>query len=188
MISLDPIRPYLDLIKVGAVLLCATMLFMGGCNHGAGKWRGKYDEEVSAHIATKDRHAATLRYLADQAKAVAAKAKAAGEQAKVDRKAADDRYREAKGEAQRNANALAAALRAGKQRLSATWSCPAAGSGAGGAAAHAAEARAAGQFDSAARIVAAADADAATLTWLWDSWLADRKAVIAAGCAVEAVR
>lgn len=34
MLSLDPIRPYLDLIKVGAALAIASALFVGGCNHG----------------------------------------------------------------------------------------------------------------------------------------------------------
>lgn len=34
MLSLDPIRPYLDLLKVGAALAIATVLFVSGCNHG----------------------------------------------------------------------------------------------------------------------------------------------------------
>lgn len=186
MINIDPLRPYLGLIKAGAIALAFLVVFGLGWNRGADKWQGKFDGEVAAHKATKAEHARVLRDLADKTKAAAEKAKAAGYQAKADRKAADKRYEDAKHEANRNAAALAAALRAGKQRLSDTWACPASGSAAGGAAGSAGQAGAARQFDSAARIVAAADADAAAMNWLWDSWMADRKAVIAAGCAVEA--
>ena len=186
MISIDPIRPYIGLIKVGAIALAILVVFGLGWNRGADKWQGKFDGEVTAHKATKAEHARVLRDLADKTKAVAAKAKAAGEQAKADRKAADKRYEDAKDEANRNAAALAAALRAGKQRLSDTWACPAAGSAAGGIAADAGQARAARRYDSATRIVAAGDADTAVIDWLWDGWMADRRAVIAAGCAVEA--
>lgn len=34
MLSLDPIRPYLWLIKAGAALAIASTLFVQGCNHG----------------------------------------------------------------------------------------------------------------------------------------------------------
>lgn len=187
---LDPIRaaiaPYALLIKAAALVGAVLLVFALGWNRGADKWQGKFDGEVRAHAATRAEHAATLHQLAEQAAAVARKAKAASVQVKADRKAADDKLKDATHEAKRNAAALAAALRAGKQRLSSTWSCPAPGSEAGGAAGDAGQAAAARQYDSAARIVAAADVDAAVIDWLWNSWKADRSAVIAAGCAVEA--
>jgi hypothetical protein len=190
--NIDPIRaaiaPYALLIKAGALVAAVLLVFALGWNRGADRWHGKYEGERRAHAATRAQHAATLRRLAEQTAAVARKAKAASVQVKADRKAADDKLKDATHEAKRNAAALAAALRAGQQRLSSTWACPAAGSAAGGAAGDAGQAAAARQYDSAARIVAAADADAAVIGWLWDSWKADRSAVIAAGCAVEAAR
>lgn len=185
MISIDPIRPYLSLIKGAAIVAGVLLVFALGWNRGADKWQGKYDNEVAAHKATKAEHKRVLDNLAELTKAAENKAKAATVAVKRDQAAADKRYQEATNEAKRNADDLARALRNGKQRLSDTWACPAT-AGASDAAADAAEAHAARQYDSTARIVAAADADAAAMNWLWDSWMADRKAVIDAGCAVEA--
>lgn len=189
-LNIDPIKaaiaPYMLLIKVGMILVLGATLFIGGCNRGADKWEGKYDNEVAAHKADNAAHKATLDTLAELTKATEAKAKAASEAVKADQLAANKRYEDATHEAKRNADALAAALRAGKQRLSATWTCPAAGSTGSSAAASSGQAGSSGQYDSVARIVAAADADAAAMNLLWDGWMADRKAVIDAGCAVVA--
>lgn len=182
---LDSIRPYFDAIKATIAVVVVVGAFAIGWNRGADKWQGKYDGEVIAHKATKDGHKLVLDNLAALTKTAETKAKAATVAVKRDQAAADKRYQEALDDANTNAAALRAALRAGKQRLSDTWTCPAS-PGASDAAAGAEEARAARQYDSTARIVAAADADAAAMTWLWDSWMADRKAVIAAGCAVVA--
>lgn len=116
---------------------------------------------------------------------MAAKAKAASTPLATSRAESDTRYQKALNDAIRTERDLAAALRRGDVQLQPQWSCAAPGAGAGGATADAAQAGAAGRFNSAARIVAAADADAAVIEWLWSSWQADRSAVIAAGCATE---
>ena len=76
-LSLDPLRPYADLLKALAALLLATLLVGLGWYAGAGKWHGKYDVEVAAHEATKAEHSRVLDDLAAKTAAVAAKAKAA---------------------------------------------------------------------------------------------------------------
>lgn len=184
--SLDPFKPYADLLKAGAVLLLATILAFSAWKAGAGKWEGKYDVEVAAHKATKAAHAATLGELASKTAAVAAKAKAASTQVQKDRRRADEILQETKHAAQRRETDLVAALRRGEQRLQERWACDLPGPAAGGTAGDGREADPAGRFDSAARIVGAADVDAAVIDWLWASWKADRQAVVAAGCAIEA--
>lgn len=136
--NLDPIRasiaPYLLLIKLGLIVVLAASMFIGGCNHGANKWQGKYDAEVAEHKATKTSHAAVLRDLANKTKAAEDAVKAAGEKAKADRKAADQRFQEATDEAAKARTALARALRAGTVRVREEWTCPAARSAEGGTA------------------------------------------------------
>lgn len=181
----DPLKPYADLIRIGLVVLLAALLIGLGWYGGSSKWERKYDVEADAHKATKIEYARVLSGLAEQSRAVAAKAKAAAIQVKREREAANRKYEEATREADRREAALRADLRRGAVRLQDRWVCDSPRAQAGGAAADAAEAAAEGRFDSAARIVAAADADAAVIEWLWDSWQADRRAVIGAGCAVE---
>ena len=194
-LSLDPLRPYADLIKFIAALLLVALLIGLGWYAGAGKWQRKYDasvqahaREIAAHKATKANHAAKLDQLANATQAVAARAKAATETAKHARAAADKRYQEALDAAKREADDLRTALRRGEQRLHERWSCDSPGATAGGSAGGAGKADAQGRYDSTARIVGAADDDAAVIAWLWDGWMSDRQAVIAAGCAVEAPR
>lgn len=188
MINLDPLRPYTDLIRWVLIAVLAILLLVLGYRWGAGHWKGEYAAEVEGRAADNAAHTATLQGLADASAAVAAKAKAASDALAKSRAESDSNYQKALNDAKRAERDLAAALRRGDVQLQPQWSCPAAGSGAGGAAANADQASAAGRFNSAARIVAAADADAALITWLWDSWKADREAVIAAGCAVELAR
>ena len=185
MISIDPIRPYLGLIKAGAIVVGLLLVFALGWNRGADKWQGKFDGEVAAHNATKASHKAVVDNLAALTKAAEDKAKSASDAVKRDQVQAAKQLKEATDEAKRNARDLRAALRSGKQRLSDTWACPAS-AGASDAAAGASEARAEGQYDSAARITEAVESDAAVIEYLWNGWMADRKAVIDAGCAVEA--
>ena len=184
MISLDPIRPYLHLIKAGAIVIGVLLVFALGWNRGADRWQGKYDNEVSAHKATKAEHKRVIGKLAELTKASEAKAKSASAAVKRDQAQATKRLEEATNEAKRNATALRAALRNGKQRLSDTWACPAS-AGASDAAASASEADSERRYDSAARITEAVESDAAVIEFLWAGWMADRKAVIDAGCAVE---
>lgn len=188
MISLDPLRPYATLIRWGLIALLAILLLVLGYHWGADHWKGEYTAEVAARAADNAGHSATLQRLADASAQAAAKAKAASTALAKSRAESDANYQKALDDAKRVERDLAAALRRGDVQLQPKWSCPAARSGTGGSAADAGQASAAGRFNSAARIVAAADADAALITWLWDSWKADRDAVIAAGCAVEAAR
>lgn len=188
MINLDPLRPYANLIRWVLIAVLAILLLVLGYRWGAGHWKGEYTAEVAARAADNAGHTATLRRLADASAQVAAKAKAASTALAKSRAESDANYQKALNDAKRAERDLAAALRRGDVQLQPQWSCPAAGPGSSAASADAVQASAAGRFNSAARIVAAADADAAMITWLWNGWQADREAVIAAGCAVEADR
>lgn len=129
-VILDPIRtavaPYALLIKAGVVLALAATLFIGGCNHGAGKWKGKYDDEVRAHEADEIDNEALLDALDKRAKAAEAAAKEASAQAARDRKAADDQFNKAKQESDHEIAGLRRALRTGTVRLRPEFACPAA--------------------------------------------------------------
>lgn len=182
--NLDLIRasiaPYLLLIKLGLIVVLAASMFIGGCNHGASKWQGKFDNEANAHKATKAEHARVVRQLADQAKAVAAKAKAASAAAAAARKTHDQRFEDAKHEADRAKRDLRDALRRGTGaiRLQDHWTCAVRGSTAGGFAAAAgrqdagADLRAAGAAD----LVAAGDAADRWIAWLQSEVTATRTA------------
>ena len=183
--NLDPLRPYADLIRWGLAILVAGLLVFGGYRWGESRWHDKYTAEVQAHAEDRGAHAAQLQALADATEAVAARAKAASDTVAMEREAADRKLKETTREADRREAALRADLRRGAVRLQDRWACDPSGSAAGGAASHAGQAGAEGRYDSAARIVAAADHDAAVIEWLWASWQADRKAMIAAGYAVE---
>jgi len=184
-ISVDPLRPYANLIRWVLIAVLAVLLVVLGYRWGAGHWKGEHAAEVAGRAADNAAHAATLQRLAEATAQAAAKAKAASTALANSRAQTDTRYQEALNDAKRAERDLAAALRRGDMRLQPQWSCPATGAGAGGAAPDAVQASAAGRFNSAARIVGATEADAAVIEWLWSGWLADRQAVIAAGCAVE---
>lgn len=185
-LSIDPLRPYADLIRWGLITVLAVVLVVLGYRWGGSHWRGEYTAEVKARAAENAKHAATLQQLADATAAVAEKAKAASVALAASRAEADTRYQKAQDNAKRAQRDLAAALRRGDVQLHPQWSCAAARPLAGSAAPDAVQASAAGRANSAARIVGAADQDAAVIEWLWAGWQADRQAVIAAGCAVEA--
>lgn len=188
MISIDPLRPYADTARWAAVLLAALLVLALGYRWGSSHWRDRYAGEVQARAQESARHAATLERLAEASAAVAEKAKAASDALAVSRRESDARYQEALRDAKRAESDLAAAIKRGTVQLQPQWTCPATGSGTSGASADAGKAAAAGRAGSAARLAAAADADAAVIEWLWDGWLADRQAVISAGCAVEGER
>ena len=183
--NLDPLRPYADLIRWVLALLVAGLLVFGGYRWGESRWHDKYTAAGQAHAEDRGAHAAQLQALADATEAVAARAKAASDTVAMEREAADRKLKETTREADRREAALRADLRRGAVRLQDRWACDPSGSAAGGAASHAGQAGAEGRYDSAARIVAAADHDAAVIEWLWASWQADRKAMLAAGYAVE---
>lgn len=144
-----------------------------------------YSSERAAHEADNAAHARIIARFTDAAKKAEQDAKAAEAQAVMERESADAKYNKAKNEADDARRDLASALRAGTMRLQDKWACTMSIPAEGDAATDAGQADAAGQYDSAARIVAAADADAAVIDWLWDGWQADRRAVVAAGCAVD---
>lgn len=183
--GLDPLRPYANLIRWALIALLAVLLVVLGYRWGAGHWKGEHAAEVAGRAADNAAHAAQLQRLADATAQAAAKAKAASTALANSRAETDTRYQEALNNAKHAERDLAAALRRGDVQLQPQWSCVAPGPFAGGSAPDAAEASAAGRFNSAARIVAAGDADAAVISWLWQGWQADRAAVLAAGCAVE---
>lgn len=176
--NFDPILPYLNFIKAGAAVLCAGLLFVGGCNHGASKWEGKYDTEVAARKADKASHKAVIAGLADLTRIAADKAKAASKQASDDRKANDQRFKDSEHEADQAKRELARALRAGTVRLRDEWACPAPRASQGGAAGTAsrqdagADLRAAG----AASLVAAGDAADRWIGWLQAELISTRTA------------
>ncbi len=124
--------------------------------------------------------------LAAKSKAAPARALRATRAVSAASAEADEKLRERTDEAKRLRDDLAAALRRGDIRLQDRWACPVPGAGEGEAGADAGEADAAGRYGSAARIIAAGEQDAVTIDWLWERWMADRKAVIDGGCAVEA--
>ena len=187
MISLDPIRPYLGLIKAGAIVVGLLLVFALGYNRGADKWQGKYDNEALAHKATKATHKAVIDNLASLTKAAADKAKAATVAARADRKTNDARFKDAQHEADKAKRELRDHLRrgTGPVRLRDEWTCPAAGAAEGGAASTAgrqdaaADLRAAGAAD----LVAAGDAADNWIGWLQSELTSTRKA-----CGVEDVR
>ena len=187
-ISIDPLRPYANLIRWGLIALLVGLVVVLGYRWGADHWKGEYTAEVAGRAADKAAHAATLQRLADASAAVAARAKAASDALATSRAESDTKYQKALNDAKRAERDLAAALLRGDVQLQPQWSCAAPGPFAGGVTPDASQAGAAGRFNSAARIVGAADADAAVIEWLWNGWLADRQAVISAGCAVEGER
>ena len=169
--NLDLIRasiaPYALLLKAGALVAAVLLVFAFGWNRGADKWQGKFDNEANAHKTTKAEHARVIRQLADQAKAVAAQAKAASVAAAAARKTHDQRYKDAKHEADRAKRDLRDALRRGTGafRLQDHWTCAVRGSTAGGFTA------AAGRQDAAADLRAAGAADLVAAGDHADNWI-----------------
>lgn len=176
---------YGTLIRWGIGLAVVVLLCGGLVRCGMGIVQPKLDSEKQAHQLTKDRHAEVLARLAEITRVAAEKAAAASVAVRRERTEIDARHQEALTHAQRESDRLRADLRAGTVRLQDRWACPVPGAGEGGAAAGAREADPAGRFDSLARVHGAAATDAAVIDWLWDSWMADRRAVIAGGCATE---
>lgn len=175
---LDPLRPYAEAIKWGAILLLALLLFALGWNRGADRWQGKYDGEVKAHAATRAQHKAALDALAAKARAAADKAKASAKAAKDAREANDKRYAGAEREAERAKRDLERGLRNGTVRLRDEWACPVPRPAKGGTATAAgrqdasADLRAAG----AANLVAAGDAADRWIVWLQSELTSTREA------------
>ena len=186
-ISLDLLRPYADLIRWAVGLLLALLVLAFGYRWGGSHWRGEYQAEVQARATENAQHAATLQQLAEATAAVAAKARAASEKLAQSRHENDTRYQKALNDANRAERDLAAALRRGSVQLRPEWSCGAAGAGTGGAAVFAAGQDAAAdlRWAGATHLVAGGDRADAWIGWLQRELIDTRRAVVAAGCAVE---
>ena len=167
-------------IRAFVALLLASLLVFGGC-----RWQAGHDaKRIATAEAESARLSQAIKALDDRTRLAEAAADAASKTLVYAQRDADRKQAESEKAAKRAAADLAAALRSGKQRLSDTWACPAS-AGSGEADSDAGSPATARQSDSAARIVAAADADALTINWLYDRWQAEHRAVIQAGCAVE---
>lgn len=186
-ISIDPLRPYADLIRWGAVALLAVLLVVMGYRWGGSHWKGEYTAEVKARAAENAQYAATLQQLADATAAVAAKARAASEKLAQSRLENDTRYKKAQDDAKRAERDLAAALRRGAVQLRPEWGCAAPGAGAGGATAIARGQDAAAElrWAGATHLVAGGDRADAWIRWLQQELIDTRRAMVSAGCAVE---
>lgn len=193
--NLDPLKPYADLLKVGALLVALAIFGWLSWSAGANRWKGKHDQaeaaraaEVQAHADTKKQHAEQLDGLAKATAAVAAKAKAASEGLASDRKVNDERTERAEADARQARADLRTALRRGDVQLQAWWTFDPAGAFAGD------PADAAGGEDGFADLRTESllqgvqdgyDADA-WIGWLQTELTDTRRRVIEAGCAVEA--
>ncbi len=96
---------------------------MVGHSKGADKWQGKYDAEVSAHVATRRAQAQVLDQLARDSAAVAAKAKAASKTFAAARAANNKNFDKAVDDAKQARNDLVNAQRNGALQLHDWWAC-----------------------------------------------------------------
>lgn len=178
--NIDPIRPYLDFIKIAAVIGLLVAVYGVGYAMGGNKWQGKFDDEVAAHKATKADHKDVIDNLAALTKTAANKAKAASVVAKGERNANDQRFRDAQHEAEQAKRDLRDALRngTGPVRLRDEWTCPAARPAQGGTAAAAGREDAAADLRAtgAADLVAAGDEADNWIIWLQSELTSTRKA------------
>lgn len=119
---LDPIRPYLALIKVAGAILLALALFVSGCNHGKRGLAG-----------VKAKHAATLERIAEATQAQAEKARQVEESFKHARREAERVYQKGVQDAHERGMAAAADIATGRQPVSWVWrdNCPKAPAGQG---------------------------------------------------------
>lgn len=195
-LNFDPIKPYADLIRWGLALTVIGVLLFAVYQWGAGRWERKYDAsvrahaaEIQAHRATKAAHAEKLDELARATAAVAAKAKAASTALANNRKTNDAQYAQALVDAARARSDLRDALRRGDVQLQPWWTFDPTGSLTGDPAAVAGGQDGFAQLRTEGLLQGVQDgyeADA-WITWLQTELTSTRQAVIAAGCAVEAL-
>lgn len=182
--TLDPIRPYLSAIKAGACVLLLAVAWWHGFDTGRDRWQGKFDTEAAAHAADKARHASVLRDLADKTKAAERAVLVAGDWARAERATNDQRFRDAKRDADHAKRDLAHALRTGAVRLRDEWACHSPRPAEGGIATAtsgqdaAADLRQAGAAD----LIAAADHADRWIVWLQTELTSTRNA-----CAVVSI-
>lgn len=99
MISLDPIRPYLWLLKAGAALAITSALFVSGCNHGK-REQAADDQAQMDDLSHQLLVASTaLRGAADALNVVSAETKAAEAAASAQAKQAAEAVAAAKSRA-----------------------------------------------------------------------------------------
>lgn len=117
--NIDPLRPYLDLVKAGAALALLTAAFIGGCNHG--KRAG-----VAEVRELKLQHAKDARRVANLATAAVQAARAAERTQAEAFLAIGEAYEKGKDHAFQRGQDAAAAVRTGTVQLRDHWDCPAA--------------------------------------------------------------
>lgn len=166
------ITQYRPLILFVAALFFTAATWLHGYGYGKRTERAKTAELQR-----------TLDTLAERTKEAERAARTATDTLQDRIKDANAKYQAAEKENDRLSADLARALKRGTVRLSDTWRCPA--TSAGSARPDAAEAASARQADSFERIVKSTAADEAALDWVYARWESERRAVIAAGCAVE---
>lgn len=115
--NIDPIRPYLDLIKVGIALSLLSVAFVGGCNHG--KRAG-----VAEVRELKLQHAKDARRVANLATAAVQAARAAERTQAEAFLAIGEAYEKGKDHAFQRGQDAAAAVRTGTVQLQDHWGCP----------------------------------------------------------------
>jgi hypothetical protein len=122
MISIDPIRPYLPLIKAGLLAVLIAAVWGHGCSYGR-----KGLAEVKA------KHAATLEGLATATEAQARRAKEVEEGVRLMRREAEKTYQKGIEDAYIRGAATAADIASGKLPVGGVWrdQCPKAPAGQG---------------------------------------------------------
>lgn len=166
------------LTRWGAALLflalCCGALVKCGYTRGA----EGLAEERAAHKATKQHYSDVLADLAEKTARAARLTEEASKAAAIERQANDKRYDDAQAQADKAERDLAAALRAGTERLQPWWgaNCPGAAEGDAASAAGGQDAAADLRAASASRVVGIADRADRWIGWLQAELISTRKA------------
>lgn len=114
MAILDPIRPYLAVIRVGLYVGVAGALFIGGCQHGKSSQEAKTAEVQANFDAYRDKMVALT-------KQVAAASELARQEYNSKSAEAARNYADGRNSAEEHQTTLVADLRAGNVRLRSEW-------------------------------------------------------------------
>jgi hypothetical protein len=112
--ALDPLRPYLGLIRVGLYAAVASALFIGGCQHG----KSSQEAETAKVQAQYDAYVEKMVALASQ---VAMATERARQEYHAKSAEAARNYEDGRKSAEQHQTTLVADLRAGNVRLRSEW-------------------------------------------------------------------
>ncbi len=112
--ALDPLRPYLGLIRIGLYLAVASALFIGGCQHG------KSSQEAKT-TAVQDQFAAYKAQMVELTNQVAIATERARQEYHAKSAEAARNYEDGRKSAEQHQTTLVADLRAGNLRLRSEW-------------------------------------------------------------------